>query len=48
VSPDPEQADLIVRVDAELDCVTEAEVQLIESYLGDLIQAMFLTRDKER
>ena len=45
---DVELADLAVSVDGEFDRVTEAEVQLIESYLGDLIQAMFLTRNEER
>lgn len=45
---DAEPADLAVSVDGEFDRVTEAEVQLIESYLGDLIQAMVLTRNEER
>ena len=45
---DAEPDALTVRVDGEFDCVTQAEVQLIEAYLGDLIQAMLLTRDKER
>ena len=45
---DADPADLAVSVDGEFDRVTEAEVQLIESYLGDLIQAILLTRDKER
>lgn len=45
---DADPADLAVRVDGEFDRVTEAEVQLIKSYLGDLIQAMFLTQNGER
>ena len=45
---DAEPADLAISVDGEFDRVTEAEVQLIESYLGDLIQAMLLPRKGER
>jgi hypothetical protein len=45
---DAEATDLSVSVDGEFDRVTEAEVQLIESYLGDLIPAMLLTQDEER
>jgi hypothetical protein len=48
VSHDAEPADLTVRIEGEFDRVLEAEVQLIESYLGDLISAMFLTREEER
>jgi hypothetical protein len=48
VPHDAEPSDLSVSVDGEFDRVTEAEVQLIESYLGDLIQAMLLTQNKER
>ena len=45
---DAEPTDLSVSVDRELDRVTEAEVRLIESYLGDLIQAMLSVREEER
>lgn len=45
---DAEPADLSVRFEGEFDRVLEAEVQLIESHLGDLIQAMLLTREEER
>lgn len=45
---DAEPTDLSVNVDGELDRVTEAEVRLIESYLGDLIQAMLSVREEER
>ena len=44
---DAEPADLSVSVDGEFDRVTQAEVQLIDAYLGDLIQAMLLTRGEE-
>jgi hypothetical protein len=44
---DAEPADLSVRFEGEFDRVTEAEVQLIESYLGDLIPAMLLNSDEE-
>ena len=44
---DAEPADLSVRVEGEFDRVTRAEVQLIDQYLGDLIQAMLLTRGEE-
>ena len=44
---DAEPADLAVSVDGEFDRVTEAEVQLIDAYLSDLIQAMLLTRGEE-
>ncbi len=40
-------ADLIVEPDGEVHPVTEAEVQLIEAYLGDLIPAILLKRDEE-
>lgn len=45
---DAEPSDLAVSVDGEFDRVSEAEVRLIESYLGDLIQAMLLRQDEER
>ncbi len=45
---DAELADLAVIFEGEFDSVTEAEVQLIEAYLGDLIPAMLLTREEER
>ena len=47
MSHDPEPADLSVRFEGEFDRVLEAEVQLIESYLGDLIPAMLLNSDEE-
>ena len=45
---DAEPDALTVRVDGEFNCVTQAEVQLIEAYLGDLIPAMLLTPEEER
>lgn len=48
MSHDAEPADLTVSVEGTFDRVTEAEVQLIEAYLGDLIPAMLLTREEER
>ena len=45
---DAEPTDLSVSIEGEFDCVTEAEVQLIEAYLGDLIPAMLLNSDEER
>lgn len=48
MSHDAESTDLIVSVEGEFDPVREAEVRLIEAYLGDLIQAILLTREEER
>jgi len=48
VPHDAEPTDLTVRVDGEFDRVQEAEVELIEAYLGDLIQTMLLNPDEER
>lgn len=48
MSHDAEPADLTVSVDGEFDRVTEAEVQLIEAYLGDLIPALLLNSDEKR
>lgn len=45
---DAEPTDLTVSVEGEFDRVREAEVQLIEAYLGDLIRAILLARDEER
>ena len=44
---DSEHIDLSVRVDGEFEPVTEAEVVLIEAYLGDLIQGILLTQDEK-
>ena len=44
---DSEHIELSVRVDGEFEHVTEAEVVLIESYLGDLIQGILLTQDEK-
>lgn len=44
---DDKPADLIVEADGEVHPVTEAEAQLIEPYLGDLIPAILLFRDEE-
>ena len=44
---DAESADLAVSVDGEFDRVTEAEVTLIESYLGDLLQEILFARAEE-
>jgi hypothetical protein len=47
VSHDGELDDLAVCFDGEVGDVTDAEVQLIESCLGDLIQRILLTRREE-
>ena len=47
MSHDSEHIDLSVSFDGELEHVTEAEVVLIESYLGDLIQGILLTQDEK-
>lgn len=39
--------DLAVRFDGDVGDVTEAEVQLIESVLGELVQRILLTRNEE-
>lgn len=44
---DSEAIDLAILFDGEVGDVTEAEVQLIESSLGDLLQAI-LQQDEER
>ena len=44
---DAKAADLTVVADGEFHPVTEAEVELIEAYLGDLIPAILLIRDEE-
>lgn len=44
---DVKPPDLTVEADGEFQPVTEAEVQLIEAYLGDLIPAILLKRDEE-
>jgi hypothetical protein len=43
VAHDSEASDLTVLFDGEMGDVTDAEVQLIESVLGDLIQGVLLT-----
>ena len=45
---DAKPTDLMVRVEGEFDRVTDAEVQLIETYLSDLIPAMLLNQENER
>ena len=45
---DPDQTDLSVRFEHFRESVSEAEVLLIESYLGNLIQAVLLRQDEER
>lgn len=45
---DAEPTDLTVSIEGEFDRVLEAEVRLIEAYLGDLIPAMLLNSDEER
>jgi len=47
VSHDCEPENLSVRFDGEVGGVTEAEVQLIESFLGVLIQDILMTRKEE-
>ena len=44
---DSEAIELTVTVEGEFEPVTEAEVVLIESYLGDLIQGILLTQDEK-
>ena len=44
---DSEAIDLAILFDGKVGDVTEAEVQLIESSLGDLLQAI-LQQDEER
>ena len=44
---DAVSADLVVRFDGDVGEVTDAEVQLIESVLGDLVQRVLLTRNEE-
>jgi hypothetical protein len=48
VPHDPDQTGLSVRFENFRESVSEAEVRLIESYLGNLIQAVLLTQDEER
>jgi hypothetical protein len=47
VAHDAEPINLSVCFDGEVGDVTEAEVQLIESILGDLVQRVLLTRNEE-
>ncbi len=44
---DGESNNLVVRFDGEVGDVTDAEVQLIESILGDLIQGVLLSSNEE-
>lgn len=48
MSHDPDQTELTVRCEHISESVSEAEVRLIESSLGNLIQAVLLTEDEER
>lgn len=43
---DPDQMELTVRCENFIESVSEAEVQLIESCLGNLIQAVLVTQDE--
>lgn len=45
---DPDQTGLSVRFENISENVSEAEELLIESYLGNLIQAVLLSQDEER
>lgn len=45
---DPDQTELRVKFENFMERVSEAEVLLIESYLGNLIQAVVLRQDEER
>ena len=45
---DSEETELSVRCEHFSERVLEAEVLLIESYLGNLIQAVLVTQDEER
>ena len=45
---DPDQTGLSVSCENVSENVSEAEVLLIESYLGNLIQAVLLIPDEER
>jgi len=47
VSPECEPHNLAVRFEDEVGDVMEAEVQLIESFLGDLVQHILMTRKVE-
>lgn len=44
---DAEPADLTLSVPGEFGPVTEAEVQLIEAFLGDLIPAILLKQEEK-
>jgi hypothetical protein len=48
VPHDPDQTGLRVSFENISENVSEAEVLLIESYLGNLLQAVLLTQDEER
>ncbi len=47
MSHDDKPDEPAVCFDGEVGDVTEAEVQLIESVLGDLVQRILLTRNEE-
>lgn len=47
MSHDLEPNNIVVRFDVELIDVTDAEVELIEASLGELIQAMLLSQEEE-
>jgi hypothetical protein len=42
------QTELSVKIEDFSERVSKEEVVLIESYLGDLIQAVLLTQDEDR
>ncbi len=43
-----DRTELTVRFESFNEQVSDAEVQLVESYLGDLLQAVLLIEDEER
>lgn len=45
---DPDETELTVRCEHFSESVSEAEVRLIESSLGNLIQAVLVSQDEER
>ncbi len=47
MSHDVESNKITVRFDVELIDVTDAEVELIEASLGELLQAMLLSQEEE-
>ncbi len=47
MSHDIQPNNIAVRFDVELIDVTDAEVELIEASLGEMIQAMLLSQEEE-